>query len=161
MPTGDDNGKAKTETKKIEDKKNEDKKNEDKKKEDNNNSASLIPSPLVTPAAARVETEAKNPFDLARRYEMRVNHAADYSRLTGQLFFVHTDGGLWVLRYSPLSREDVNGGSVILTRDRQMTSYREGDLVTVEGKIISQKGSARLGAPLYRVQTIRLVDRPE
>src|SRR5439155_21398552 len=116
---------------------------------------------VVTPAAAKIETEAKNPFDLDRRYEQRVSHAADYSRLTGQLFFVHADGGLWVLRYAPLSREDGNGGSVILSRDRPMNNYREGDLVTVEGKIISQKGSARLGAPLYRTQSIRLVDRPE
>jgi hypothetical protein len=114
----------------------------------------------VTPAAAKIETEAKNPFELDRRYEMRVSHAADYSRLTGQLFFVHADGGLWVLRYAPLS-QDGNGGSVVLTPDRAMNNYREGDLVAVEGQIISKKGSARLGAPLYRVQTIRLVDRPE
>ncbi len=126
-----------------------------------NNSASVVAPAQVTPAAAKIETEAKNPFELDRRYEMRVSHAADYSRLTGQLFFVHADGGLWVLRYAPLSREDVNGGSVILARDRQMNNYREGDLVTVEGQIISKKGSSRLGAPLYRAQTIRLVDRPE
>jgi len=109
---------------------------------------------------AAAETGAKSPFELARRYEKRVARAADYSKLTGQLCFVHADGGLWVLRYAPLSEEDANGGSVILARDRQMNNYREGDLVTVAGKIISKKGSSRLGAPLYQVQSINLVDRP-
>jgi hypothetical protein len=120
----------------------------------------IAPATPVTPTGAKIETEVKNPFELARRYEMRVSHAANYSRLTGQLSYVHADGGLWVLRYAPLAEEDSNGGSVVLARDRMMTNYREGDLVSVEGQIISQKGSARLGGPLYRVQTISLVDRP-
>jgi len=118
-----------------------------------------VPS-TIAPAGAKVETESKNPFELARRYENRVGHDAEYSKLTGQLFYVHTDGGLWVLRYAPLSEEDRNGGSVILSRDRMMNSYKEGDLITVEGEIISQKGSAHLGGPLYRVQQMILVDRP-
>ena len=123
-------------------------------------SAPIAPFAPIAPAGARIETEVKNPFELARRYEQRVSHASDYSRLTGQLSFVHADGGLWVLRYAPLAEEDRNGGSVILARDRMMNNYREGDLVTIEGQVISEKGSARLGGPLYRVQAISLVDRP-
>lgn len=126
-----------------------------------NKGATLAPMPTVTPTGARIETEAKNPFDLARRYDQRVAHAADYSKLTGQLFYVHADGGLWVLRYAPLAEEDANGGSVVLARDRVMNNYREGDLITVEGRVISKKGSLRLGGPLYQVNTIRLVDRPQ
>jgi len=119
------------------------------------------PAPVVSPAAAKVETEVKNPFDLDRRYDKRVTHAADYSKLTGQLFYVHADGGLWVLRYASLDVEDAKGGGVILARDRQMNNYREGDLVTVEGEVISDKGSSRLGGPLYRVRNIVLVDRQQ
>jgi hypothetical protein len=88
-----------------------------------------------------------------------VGRAADYGWITGQLFYVHADGGLWVLRYAPLSTEDPNGGSVILARDLQMDSYREGDLVKVHGTILSPKGSIFLGGPLYRVQSIELIDR--
>ena len=117
-------------------------------------------NPTLTPTSARIETESKNPFELDRRYEKRVFRAADYSKLTGQLFYVHIDGGLWVLRYASLATEDANGGSVVLARDSKMDSYREGDLVSVEGQLYSQKGSSRLGGPLYRVQTISLVDRP-
>jgi hypothetical protein len=121
----------------------------------------IAPSTSVTPAAARTtETETSNPFELDRRYEARVGRAADYSKLTGQLFFVHADGGLWVLRYAPIWKEDSNGGSVVLARDRQMTSYREGDLVTVHGEVVSERGSSRLGGPLYRVRSIELMDRP-
>ena len=117
--------------------------------------------PVVQPAAGKVETEVKNPFDSDRRYDKRVTHAANYSKLTGQLYYVHADGGLWVLRYASLDVEDGKGGSVILARDRQMNNYREGDLVTVEGEVISDKGSTRLGGPLYRVRSIVLVDRPK
>ncbi|HEY7311523.1 MAG TPA: hypothetical protein VH643_19325 [Gemmataceae bacterium] len=94
-----------------------------------------------------------------RRYETRVGRAADYSWLTGQLFFVHSDGGLWVLRYAPPTAEDPDGGSVILARDRQMDSYREGDLVKVHGELLKQKGSIFLGGSLYRTQSIELIDR--
>jgi len=40
-----------------------------------------------------------------------------------------------------------------------MDSYREGDLVTVKGEILQEKGSLYLGAPLYRASSIELVDR--
>jgi hypothetical protein len=108
-----------------------------------------------------IEKESKSPFDLDRRYENRAERAADYSRLTGQLFFVHADGGLWVLRYASLSNEDANGGGVVLARDRQMDSYREGDLVTVHGEILNHKGSRYLGAPLYQASSIELVERAQ
>jgi len=115
-------------------------------------------SPVST---TTIEKESKSPFDLDRRYENRVERAADYSRLTGQLFFVHADGGLWVLRYASLSNEDANGGGVVLARDRQMDSYREGDLVTVHGEILNQRGSRVLGAPLYQASSIELVERAQ
>ena len=88
-----------------------------------------------------------------------MGRATDYSWVTGQLFFVQANGGLWVLRYAPLSQEDAHGGSVILSRDRQMDSYREGDLVTVRGEILKQKGSLFLSGLLYRTESIQLIDR--
>jgi len=106
-----------------------------------------------------VESEAKNPFELSRRYESRVAHAPDYSSVTGQLFYVHADGGLWVLRYAPLWQEDPNGGSMVLARGLAMDAYHEGDLVSVHGEILSRHSSAFLGGPLYRVSSIQLVDR--
>jgi hypothetical protein len=106
-----------------------------------------------------VSGETKSPFELSPRYESRAGHAPDYSWLTGQLFYVHADGGLWVLRYAPLSTEDANGGGVVLARDLRMDSYRDGDLVTVHGQLLGKKGSMFLGAPEFQGRTIELIER--
>jgi hypothetical protein len=121
----------------------------------------IIETNDVKPASASepVEKETKSPFEISRRYESRVGFAPDYSWLTGQLFYVHADGGLWVLRYAPLSTEDANGGGVVIARDLPMDSYRDGDLVTVRGALLGQKSSIFLGGPLYRGKTIELVER--
>jgi hypothetical protein len=124
-------------------------------------SRQVAPPPLeAAPSTSKTnETETKSPFELDRRYETRVERAADYSWLTGQLFYVHADGGLWVLRYAPLWKEDPNGGSVVLARNLPLGSYREGDLVTVRGELLQERGPAHLGGPLYRAQSIQLLDR--
>jgi len=121
----------------------------------------IIETNDVTPASATEPTEkgTKSPFELSRRYESRAGCAPDYSWLTGQLFYVHADGGLWVVRYAPLSTEDANGGGVVLARDLNMESYRDGDLVTIHGQLLGQKSSIFLGGPLYRGKTIELVER--
>lgn len=118
-----------------------------------------ISEPELNKATMSVETETQRPFELSRRYESRVAHAPDYSWLTGQLFYVHADGGLWLLRYASLDKEDRYGGSIVLARDLRMDEYQEGDLVTVHGEILSQKSSMFLGGPLYRAQSIQLVER--
>ncbi len=119
----------------------------------------INPAPGLNPTAnVTIETETKSPFELHRRYVSRVDRAPDYSWLTGQLFYVHADGGLWVLRYAPLWKEDPNGGSMVLARDLRMDNYHEGDLVTVHGDIISQHGSEFLGGPLYQVRSIKLIE---
>jgi len=120
----------------------------------------IDPAPGAKPTAnVIIETETKSPFELNRRYVSRVDRAPDYSWLTGQLFYVHADGGLWVLRYAPLWKEDPNGGSMVLARDLRMDTYHEGDLVTVHGEIVSQHGSEFLGGPLYQVHSIKLIER--
>jgi hypothetical protein len=115
-------------------------------------------TPVTSPKTG--DTEVKSPFELDRRYESRVGHAPDYSWITGQLFFVHADGGLWVLRYAPLWQEDPNGGSVVLARDLPMDNVREGDLVTVHGQLVSlQRVSHFLGGPQYQATSLTLVQR--
>jgi hypothetical protein len=117
-----------------------------------------LPMPTnITPVSTGTET--KSPFELSPRYESRAGHAPDYSWLTGQLFYVHADGGLWVLRYAPLSTEDSNGGGVVLARDLRMDSYRDGDFVTIHGQLLGQKSSIFLGGPLYQGKTIELIER--
>lgn len=111
-------------------------------------------------SGTRTESEGRNPFDYHHRQQAQFGCAADYSSMTGRLGFVHVDGGLWVLRYAPLDRVDANGGSVVLGSDRRLENYREGDVVTVQGTIVSDRASVRLAAPLYRMDTIQFVERP-
>ena len=114
---------------------------------------------VISPAKTGLEEGNRNPFDLARRYIGKASASADYSKLTGQLFFVHTDGGRWVLRYAPISQEDRFGGSVILARDVPMDSYRDGDLISVEGEVLSEKTNLPLGGALYRAAKLNLLER--
>ena len=129
----------------------------DKKLPKGDKEAGIPTNTNITPVSAGSET--KSPFELSPRYESRAGHAPDYSWLTGQLFYVHADGGLWVLRYAPLSTDDSNGGGVVIARDLNMDSYRNGDLVTVHGQLLGQKSSIFLGGPLYQGRTIELVER--
>lgn len=124
--------------------------------------STVLPTvPSFQPAAGiRVESEGRNPFDYHHRQQAQLVCAADYSSMTGRLSYVHADGGLWVLRYAPLDKEDLHGGSVVLLQDRRLDSYREGDLVQVKGEILAAKASTRLAAPLYRFNAIQLVERP-
>lgn len=110
-------------------------------------------------AGLSIDPETKSPFELSRRRDASVEDATDYSRLTGRLFYVHADGGLWVLRYAPVSTEDANGGSVVFARDARMDGFHEGDLVSVRGEVAAPRASTKLGGPLYRVQSIELLEK--
>jgi hypothetical protein len=92
---------------------------------------------------------------------LRVAIADDASWVIGELQYVHTDGGTWVVRYAPLDREDRYGGAIALAKGVDMRQFREGDLVFVKGSILDEGRSSRhVGAPLYRVTSISLNERP-
>jgi len=124
-----------------------------------NKQVNNVPGALdLTPATTGQET--KNPFDSHRQDAAPAQSAADFSWLTGQLMFVHADGGKWILRYASVGKEDPNGGSVVLASGLPMDSYRDGDIVRVAGEILNQqRSSAYLGGPLYRAKSIELIER--
>jgi hypothetical protein len=94
------------------------------------------------------------------RYVFRIGHEQDYSWVTGELFYLHIDGGIWVVRYASVDMEDRYGGSVVLATATSMHNFREGDLVTVRGEILNEGRASRyLGGPLYRASVIEMVDR--
>ncbi len=59
-------------------------------------------------------TEPLLPAGVRKSYAGKFGHELDYSWITGQLFYIHADGGLWVLRYAGVDSEDRFGGSVVL-----------------------------------------------
>jgi hypothetical protein len=92
----------------------------------------------------------------------KVGHEHDYSWITGYLYYVHSHGGRWVLRYAALDQLDRYGGSVVLAPTVEMRSYREGDLVTVRGEVLQDsRALPDLGGPFYRAQIIEMVERRE
>jgi len=122
----------------------------------------------IKPAAqgTTVAMPAPNPvipaLKVAEKYEDRVGHEKDYSWVTGHLFYIHADGGRWVVRYGLPDEIDSFGGSVVLAPGVEMRNYREGDLVCVYGDVLDAgRTSPSLGGALYRVNVISLVDRAD
>jgi hypothetical protein len=100
--------------------------------------------------------------DIRPEYTQRVAIADDTSWIVGQLFYLHVDGGTWVVRYAPLGKEDKFGGEVVLAHGVDMKALREGDLAFVRGEIIKEaRASKYVGGPLYRAVSVELNDRVE
>jgi hypothetical protein len=111
----------------------------------------MIPEPeLVTTSALRTE------------YVYHIGHSDDYSWVTGQLYYVRAGKGLWVVRYATVDTEDKYGGSVVLAPAVNMKNFREGDLVSVQGEILSEDRASRyVGGPLYRAAHVELIERAD
>ena len=121
--------------------------------------ASVEPTHAPAPVA---QVQLPATTEIRKQYLDRVGHEEDYSWVTGQLCFVHADGGLWVVRYATVDTEDRFGGSVVLASVVNMKNYREGDLVTVHGSILKAgRASKYLGGALYRAEGIDIVERSD
>ena len=116
-------------------------------------------APVANPQGKPAAVEQPRP-QVAAKYKAMVGHEADYSWITGQLYYVHADGGMWVVRYANVGEVDRYGGSVVLTPTVEMRNFREGDLVNVCGEILNNGLPVRnLGGALYRVNSIQMIER--
>jgi hypothetical protein len=116
------------------------------------------------PVAQASHTPAPPPLNLPvnEKYREQIGHETDYSWITGQLYRLDADRPLWVVRYATEDIQDTHGGSVVLVSSVDLRNYRNGDLVSLQGQILN--GGARsdqVGAPLYRVSDINLIERGE
>jgi hypothetical protein len=112
------------------------------------------------PLGADTTYTTRPNLEIKKAYEGRTGNALDYSWITGQLYRVHADGGLWVIRYASVDKEDRFGGSVVLASPASMAGCREGDLVTVHGEVIDDgRASKFLGGPAYRASSLDLIAR--
>lgn len=122
------------------------------------------PTTAEPPSAMGLQPVSAEKLDLKVRKEFqnKIGAAEDYSWITGQLFYIHADGGRWVLRYAGVDQEDKYGGSVVLKPAAEMKNFREGDLVSVNGEVLTDgRASKYLGGPLYRVTSISMMDRAD
>lgn len=117
------------------------------------------PMPAPTPVKTVSLTPARpSTTEINKDYLDKLANAADYSWVTGQLFYIHAGGqGIWVVRYAPVDREDRYGGSVVLAPVASMANVQEGDLVTVHGDMLNEgRATKYLGGPLYRSLSIEM-----
>jgi hypothetical protein len=138
---------------------------------DTNGPVLTSPEPPIAPVSAPVALGSapiapvvarEMKADVKKAFQSKVGHADDYSWITGQLFYVHADGGVWVLRYASVGEEDRYGGSAVLATAVNMKNYREGDLVSVSGEVLDQgRASRHLGGCLFRASSIDMIERAD
>jgi hypothetical protein len=87
-----------------------------------------------------------------------MDHAPDYSWIQGRLEYSALSGGVWKVRYAPLSVDDQHGGSVILESTSDTSHFQAGDTVYVEGRIVAGDQRRALQNPVYQVQRMRIVE---
>jgi hypothetical protein len=116
-------------------------------------------APPAAPAVKQVTVQQSN-LAVAPKFREIVGHENDYSWITGQLYYVHNEGGMWVVRYANVDEVDRYGGSVVLTPTVEMRNFREGDLVNICGEVLNNGVPVRgMGGALYRVNSIQMVER--
>jgi hypothetical protein len=112
--------------------------------EDDLDGASRPPNPAATPDHPQPRAD--------------MDHAPDYSWIQGRLEYSALSGGVWKVRYAPISTDDEHGGSVILESAPDTSHYRAGDTVYAEGRIISNDQRRTLHNPVYQVNRMRVVE---
>ena len=114
------------------------------------------------PEGTTTVTGYRPNLQVPEKHRDKVGHETDYSWITGQLFYVRADGGRWLLRYGHPDEVDKYGGSVVLAPTVEMRNFREGDLICVYGQVIEDgRASRSLGGPLYRTNSISMVERAD
>jgi hypothetical protein len=121
------------------------------------------PPPVGETAPPPTAAARQEPLPLvSRKHEDKVGHEDDFSWITGQLFYVRSGGGRWLLRYGLPDQEDRFGGAVVLAPGVEMKNFREGDVVCVHGRLLNEgRTSASFAAPTYRVESITMVERSD
>lgn len=118
--------------------------------------AELTDQPEIIKVSAQTDQEIKPA------YRNKIGNCENYTWVTGQLFYIHSGGGLWVVRYASIAAEDKYGGSIVLAPATEMRNFREGDLVCVHGEVLNEgRASKYLGGPLYRANYVDMVDRAD
>lgn len=130
---------------------------------DDGGEAPVVEEP--TPAASVQEVQAPaivaEPPKPAKPEPVATNdsaygHGKNYEWLIGKLMKVHVPRPGWKIRYARLDEKDKWGGSMVFSTDARLENFQDGDVLYVEGEIISDRASLYLSGPRYRIRSIRL-----
>jgi hypothetical protein len=107
--------------------------------------------------------ESKPTFEGPAQSSTTYGHAADYSWIRGVLDKHYH--GYMNIRYCDRSAEDPHGGKFTLEDDHRLASYRDGDVVWIEGELVplKEENDPSPWNPFrsYRIKTIQLEQRPQ
>jgi len=110
----------------------------------------------ATPASrSRPLREADPEVSIRRQVPETYGHAADYSWLQGVL--AKPSQGLATLRYHEVPSDDRWRGQVSLGHDPRLAPFQDGDLVLVEGELLT--GQTDGSYPRFRIREMWLVHR--
>lgn len=114
--------------------------------------------PFEIPANAEVKAAEVIPQPQPEQIQIpqpQRGHGEKYQWLVGNLQRVHSPKHQWKIRYADLDQHDKWGGSVVLAPDARLDDWKDGDMVYVEGEILTERPSLYLTGALYRIHTIR------
>lgn len=81
-------------------------------------------------------------------------HASDYSWISGELSYLHVRN-VWRVRYASCDEDDPYGGSLTLTETGPMDAFKDGQMVRVEGTIVTSDTANKAAGAIYRVRSIQ------
>jgi hypothetical protein len=117
----------------------------------------------VVPAVPVSQIKAPKTSDTAAETSASIyGHALDYSWIRGTLD-KHAYGYMNI-RYCDITEEDTHGGKFTLEYDRRLSTYRDGDIVTIEGELVPLDEGTDLSHwhpfRTYKIRSIRLEQGP-
>lgn len=122
------------------------------------------PSPAaeVTPASAQAPTPVVPPVSqpIVRMVEGKYGHSPDHTWFQGELDRHYR--GYLELRFRSASEDDPLGGKVRLEDDPRLAEFRPGDVIAVEGELLTDPDGQTPSWSQYRrfhVRAVRLVER--
>jgi hypothetical protein len=126
---------------------------------------STFSGPVAATPAVRVKESQTVPYATAveRKVHGTYGNGPDYGWLQGVVDRHYR--GHWYLRYCDPSVEDKNGGKVCLADDPRLSQLKDGDVIFVEGEIVSEKDPIDRGPwhhyPRYQIRTLKQVQPQE
>ena len=112
-------------------------------------------------ADPRPEVPARPKQNQRRPSRVLLDHASDYSWIQGKLEYSALAGGVWKVRYAPLSADDPHGGSVVLVSPPGAWQFHSGEFIYVEGRVLPTEGVHSYYNARYQVTHAELVESQE
>jgi hypothetical protein len=114
--------------------------------------AAVAVNPAVSGSVVQNGVAPSRPNRISPELAGKVGHESDYSWITGQL---RIENGRYVIHYASPEVVDTHDGSLVLSTDRDLRGFQDGDFVSVRGSVAGATG----GRSQYRLTSIDRLPR--